>query len=78
MRALSVALALVLAGAAQGDSVVDEAVVSHLGGLADDDAHAVVDDQPAADLGPGVDLDAGPEPAPLGDEPGQEPAVMTV
>ena len=72
------ALALVLAGAAQGDAVVDEAVIPHLGGLADDDAHAVVDDQAAADLGTGVDLNARPEPAPLGDGPGQKLHLMTV
>ena len=53
-------------------------VVSHLGGLADDDAHAVVDDEPAADLGPGVYLDARPEPGPLGDDPGQEFPLVTV
>ena len=65
-----VALALVLASTAQGDSMVEKHIVSHFGGLADDDAHAVVNDEPAADLGPGVDLDACPEPVPLGDEPG--------
>ena len=73
-----VALALILAGTAQGNPVVDEAVVPHLGGLADDDAHTVVDDEAAADLGPGVDLDARPEAAPLGDEAGQKFQVMTV
>ena len=40
--------------------MVDQAVIPHLGGLADDDAHAVVDDQAASDLGPGVDLDTRP------------------
>ena len=50
--------------------MVEKHIVSHFGGLADDDAHAVVNDEPAADLGPGVDLDACPEPVPLGDEPG--------
>ena len=67
-----VALALVLAGAPQGDAVVDQAVVPHLGGFADDDAHAVVDDQAAADFRAGMDLNAGPEPAPLGYQTGQE------
>ena len=71
-----VALALVLAGAPQGHPLVEQAVVSDLRRLADDDAHAVVDHQPMSDLRTGVDLDAGPEPAPLGDAPGQEePAV---
>src|SRR5699024_12143072 len=48
--------------------LVEQAVVPQLGGLADDDAVAVVDDQPAADDGAGVDLNAGPEPGPLGQE----------
>ena len=52
------ALAGVLAGAAQGHAVVDRAVVTDLGGLAKHDAHAVVDKQLAADLRAGVDLDA--------------------
>ena len=72
------ALALVLAGAAQGDAVVDQAVVPDLRRLADDDAHAVVDDEPAADSGTGVDLDAGPEPAPLAHQPGQEEQPVPV
>ena len=52
--------------------MVEQAVVPDLGGLADDDAHAVVDDQAAANLGAGVDLNPRPEPAPLGDGPGQK------
>ena len=44
----------------------------------DTDAALVVDDETAADLGAGVDLDAGPEPAPLGDEAGQEHPVVLV
>lgn len=71
-------LALVLAGAPQGDTVVDEHVVPHLGGLSDDNAHAVVDDEPAADLGPGVNLNPSPEPGPLGDHPGQELPLVAV
>ena len=60
-----VALAGVLAGAAEGDAVVDGAVVADLGGLADDDAHAVVDEQTAADFSAGVYLDAGHMPREL-------------
>ena len=60
-----VALALVLAGAAQGHPLVEQAVVPISAVSPDDDAHAVVDDQAAADGGAGVDLNAGPEPAPL-------------
>ena len=73
-----VALAGVLAGAAQGDAVVDGAVVADLGGLAKDDAHAVVDEQPAADGGAGVNLDAGLVAAPLADPPGQEKVAPLV
>ena len=73
-----VALALVLAGAAQGDPVVDQAVVADLRRLADDNAHAVVDDEPAADPGAGVDLNAGPEPAPLAHQPGNEEQPVPV
>jgi len=38
--------------------VVQGAVVADLGGLAHHHAHAVVDEHPAADLRPGMDLDA--------------------
>ena len=58
--------------------VVDQAVVPDLRRLADDDAHAVVDDQAAADLRAGVDLNAGPEAAPLGDGTGQKLHLVTV
>ena len=58
--------------------MVDEAVVSHLGSLADDDSHAVVNDQAAAQLGPRVNLDPRPEPAPLGHQPGQEFQVVHI
>ena len=48
-----VALAGILAGAAQRHAVVDGAVVADLGGFAEDDAHAVVDEQLVADFGAG-------------------------
>ena len=53
------ALALILARTAEGDVLVDQAVVADHSGLADDDAHAVVDHQPLADGRAGMDLDAG-------------------
>ena len=56
---------MVLSGAAQSHAVVDQAVVADLGSLADDDAHAVVHHQAAADLRAGMDLDPRPEAAPL-------------
>ena len=49
-----------------------------LGGLADDDAHAVVDDETAADLRAGVDLDAGAAAAALGDEPREEKQLVII
>ena len=73
-----VALAGVLAGAAQRDAVVDGAVVADLSRLAEDDAHAVVDEQAPADPGTGVDLDAGLMPAALADPSRQKkvPALI--
>ena len=73
-----VALAHVLAGAAQGDAVVDQAVVPDLGGLADDDAHAVVDDQALADGGAGVNFDSGAPAAGLGDPAGEQLQVVLI
>ena len=61
--------ALVQTGAAQGDALVDGAVVAHDGGLADDDAESVVDEDPPADLRAGVDFDAGEDAAQVRDEP---------
>ena len=48
------------------------------GGLADDDAHPVVNDQAAAELGAGVDLNAGDVAGQLGVQAGQEGKVVTV
>ena len=44
---------------AQGDALVELHIVADDGGLADDDAGAVVDEEVSADLRPGVDVDAG-------------------
>ena len=52
-------LAFVLAGAAQSHALVQQAVVTDNGGLADHHAHAVVDEQTLSDLRTGMDLDAG-------------------
>ena len=72
------ALAGVLAGAAQRHAVVEGAVVADHGGLAEHDAHAVVDEQAPADPGTGVDLDAGLMPAALADPSRQKkvPALI--
>lgn len=47
------ALALVPGGAAQGNTLIEGDVVADLGGFADDDTHAVVDEEAPADPGPG-------------------------
>ena len=44
------ALALFLARAAEGHALIEGYVVADNGRLADDDAHAVIDEQPFADL----------------------------
>lgn len=54
-----VALAGLVTGAAERDALVEHAVVAHNGGLADDDAHGVVDKEVLADLCGGMNLDAG-------------------
>jgi hypothetical protein len=54
-----VALAGLVAGAAECDALVEHAVVAHDGGFADDDAHGVVDKEVLANLRGRVNLDAG-------------------
>ena len=54
--------ALVQRGTAQRHALVDGAAVADLGGLAHHHAHGVVEEHALANLGAGVDLDAG-EPA---------------
>ena len=57
------------------------AVIADLGRLADDDAHAVVDEQPLADPGARVDLDPREEPSDVRHEPrhdGHTPLVQGV
>ena len=68
----------VFAGAAQGHLVVNRAVVADLGGFAEHDAHAVVNEQAAPDFGAGVNFNAGKAAAPLADHAGQEKTLMTV
>ena len=53
------ALALVQAGAAQRDAVIQGHILADLGRLADHHAHAVVDEQARADRRAGMDFDAG-------------------
>jgi hypothetical protein len=58
MYQLRMPLAVAERRAAEDDTLVQEAVVAHLRRLADDDAHPVVDHDPAPDLGTRMDLDA--------------------
>src|SRR5690606_3057756 len=72
-----VALAPALeAGAAERHPVVQRAVLTDHGGLADDDAHAVVDEEARPDLRAGVDLNAGQEASDLRDGPPQQLEVV--
>jgi hypothetical protein len=52
--------------------VVERHVVADLGGLADHDAQPMVDEEPSADLGAGMDLDAGEEPSEVRQQPTEE------
>ena len=52
-------LARLLARAPEGDALIDGDVLADLGGLADDHPRSVVDEQPFAESGSRVDLDAG-------------------
>mmetsp|Transcript_39169 Transcript_39169/g.91926 ORF Transcript_39169/g.91926 Transcript_39169/m.91926 type:complete len:325 (-) Transcript_39169:72-1046(-) len=64
-------------GATQSHALVDGAALTDFGHLADDDAHAVVDEDPAADARPRVDLDAGQKAAPVR-QPTRQPLVAMV
>src|SRR5207248_2243966 len=66
------AFAALIAGAAEGDSLVEQDVVADFGGFADDDAGAVIDEEAPAYGGAGVNLDSGEESADLGDDAGNE------
>ena len=75
------ALALLAARAAQRDALVQQHVVADFGGLADHHAHAVIDEEAAADGGAGVDFDAGEKAADLRNHARQQrhvPAVQPV
>ncbi len=61
------ALAGLKAGAAERDPLIERDAVAEDRGLADDDAGAVVDEEPGADLGGVVDLDPGERPREVGE-----------
>lgn len=67
-----------LSRAAQCDTVVNGAVVSDLSGFADDDTHAVVDEQPFSDGRTRVYLDARAAAGVLRDHTGEKLMVMAV
>ena len=56
-------------GAAEDHPFVEQAVVADRGGFADDDAHAVVDEDPPPEACAGVNLDAGPAPVRMCEQP---------
>ena len=62
------ALALLPAGAAQGHTVIEGAVVADLRRLADHHPHAMVDEKTPPDPRPGVNLDARQQARQGGDE----------
>jgi hypothetical protein len=62
-------------GAAQRHALIDGYIVSDLGGFADDDAKAMIDEQVAADRGAGMDVDAGQPARQMIDEAREEEQV---
>src|SRR5450759_5127538 len=75
------ALALLVAGTAQGHALVEQHVVANLRGLADHHAGTVVDEEAASDGGAGMNLDPGKEAADLRDHARHQrhaPAVQAV
>ena len=68
-------LAFVPGRAAQGNAVIKRHIVANLGGLADDHAHAVVDEEAPAYGRAGMDLDAGEEASEMRYQPA-EPAQV--
>ena len=54
--------------AAQGNTLIERDIVADLRRLADDQGHAMIDEQPAADHRAGVDIDAGKEAPEVGDD----------
>src|SRR3546814_13262512 len=59
------------AGAAQRHALIDRHIVADLGGFADD-GKSVVDEEVAADLHPGVNVDGGQKPREVVHHTGQE------
>ncbi len=66
------------ADGAEGHLVVDRHVGTDLRGLADDHGRTVVDEDPAAQFGAGVDLDPGGAPGGAGEQTGRQTPAATV
>ena len=71
-----VAFSDVLARAAKRHALIEQAVVTDLGGLADHNTGAVVNDEPPADLCAGMDLNPRPHFRPLRNGARQKAQVM--
>ena len=54
-------------GATERHALIDGAVIADLGGFANHHAHAVIDDEPAANARAGVNFNAGEEACPMRD-----------
>lgn len=54
-----VTLAVIFAGTAEGNTLINGDIVADFGGLANHNAGAVVDEEPSADGSTGMDLNAG-------------------
>lgn len=72
------ALAVVLAGAAERNALIQRAVIADHGRFADHDAHAVVDEQIFPDCRPGMDLNARAPAGALGDHAGNKLHIAAV
>ena len=57
--------------------MIKVAIIAHLGGFTDDDAHAMINDEAAADDGGGVDFDAGQPAREVRRKPPQKIEVMS-
>ena len=71
------ALHFVQACPAQDRAHVHQHVISHLGRLTDDHAHAMVDEETLADFCSGVNLHAGQEASDVGAEPCEKKEIMS-
>ena len=67
---------VLVAGAAERDALIEHAVVAHDGGLADDDAHGMVDKEVLANLRGRVNLDAGDMASELREHTGERAITM--